>query len=134
MKRFALYAGLVVAAHISTVGWHLLLVSKIHPGMLTPPIGRFTFMTGLLPATAFVLLCTRFRRIGGVLLAIALGIGLGIGTYEHFLGTGPNNVFLVGSRPYTAAFRASCVLLLILEIIGCAIGIQAARSRPLQTA
>lgn len=134
MKRLALYAGLVVAAHISTVGWHLLLISKIHPGMLTPPIGRFTIMTGLLPATAFLLLCTRFRRIGGALLAIALGIGLGIGTYEHFLDAGPNNVFLVGSGPYTAAFRASCVLLLVLELTGCAIGIQAARTRLSQPA
>ena len=134
MKRFALYAGLVVVTHISTVAWHLLLVSKIHPGMLTPPIGRFTFLTGLLPATAFLLLCTRFRRIGGALLAIALGIGLGIGTYEHFFDAGPNNVFLVGSGPYTAAFQASCVLLLVLELTGCAIGIQAARNRPSQQA
>ena len=133
MKRFAWYAGFVVAAHIPLVSWHLMVVSRIHLGLTAAQIAWFTFLTSLLPVTAVVLLHRGYNRIGGCLLAIALGVGLAIGGYEHFLSAGPDNIFRMPPGEYAAAFRASSVFLLLFELTGCAIGVKAftaVRSEP----
>jgi hypothetical protein len=54
-----------------------------------------------------------------LILCVFLLVALGSGIYEHFLGPGLNNVFRVASGDWTAAFRASVFLLVVVEILGC---------------
>lgn len=127
MNGLARYAGAVVGGHIAVVFWHLVVVSKIHLGLTVPQIAWFTFLVSVLPITAVVLLGRGYNRLGGWLLVLALGMGLCIGAYEHFLGPGPDNVFRMPPGEYTSGFRLSSVLLLVLELAGCVIGGRAAK-------
>jgi hypothetical protein len=43
--------------------------------------------------------------------------------YEHFLHATPNNVFIASPGDWAAWFDASVFVLLILEILGCSLGI-----------
>jgi hypothetical protein len=66
------------------------------------------------------------RATGGFLL-FSLGIGLLIGTYEHFLSFSPDNVFRMVQGEWALQFRITAVLLVIFEGIGCCIGVKALR-------
>jgi hypothetical protein len=48
-------------------------------------------LVNLIPFTAVILPWTRFPKIAGWLLLFSLGIGLLIGTYEHFLSFSPDS-------------------------------------------
>jgi hypothetical protein len=76
-------------------------------------------LVNLVPFTAVILLWTRFRRFTGWLLLVSLGVGLLIGTYEHFLSPSPDNVFHMAQGEWTLQFRITAVLLIILEGLGC---------------
>ena len=84
-------------------------------------------LVNLIPFTAAILLWTRFRTIGGWLLLASLGIGLLIGIYEHFLSPSPDNVFRMAPGEWTLQFRITAVLLMIVEGLGCWIGVKASR-------
>jgi hypothetical protein len=43
--------------------------------------------------------------------------------YEHFLHASGNNVFMVAPGDWTAWFNASVFILLVLEILGCSLGV-----------
>ena len=45
-------------------------------------------------------------------------VGLVIGSAEHFLVAGPNNVFDVGNTDWAIPFRISAWALLFLEVAG----------------
>ncbi len=84
-------------------------------------------LLNLIPFAAVILLWTRLRKIAGWLLLVSLGIGLLIGTYEHFLSTGLDNVFRMGEGAWTLQFQITAVLLVIFEGLGCWIGVKALR-------
>jgi hypothetical protein len=50
-----------------------------------------------------------------------------IGGYEHFLRAGPDNVLAMMSGPWSAPFRLSAVLLVLLDALGFYVGLRAAR-------
>ena len=123
----ARYATWVVLAHTGAVIWHLDLVAKITPGLTSQQILAATAAITLVPAMALVLLWAHFLRLGGVLLFLPLIIGLSIGGAEHFVTPGPLNVFDMAGSPWARPFLVTAVLLLVLEVLGCWIAIQAFR-------
>jgi RNA polymerase sigma-70 factor (ECF subfamily) len=60
-----------------------------------------------------------FDRFTGFVLSAFFGVALGAGIYEHFLGSGLNNIFRVAPTDWTAVFRVSVFLLVIIEVLGC---------------
>ena len=134
MKHIARYATFVVLAHAAAVVWHLVLVAKITPGLTDQQILAATGAINLLPAIALVLLWTHFLRLGGLVLFVPLAIGLVIGGAEHFVTPGPLNVFYMSATPWALPFRVTAVLLLVLEVLGCWISIQAFRGGPFSNA
>jgi uncharacterized membrane protein len=71
-----------------------------------------------------------FPAFGGVLLFLPLAVGLLIGGNEHFVTPGPLNVFYMAATPWALPFRVTAVLLLVLEVLGCWIAVQAFRGVP----
>jgi len=69
----------------------------------------------------------RNNKIAGWLLLVSLGVGLLIGTYEHFLSPSPDNVFRLAQGGGALQFRITAVLLMILEGLGCWIGVKTLR-------
>jgi hypothetical protein len=127
MKSTARYATFVVLAHAGVVFWHLVLVAKITPGLTDHQMLAATTAINLVPAVALVLLWAHFLRLGGFLLFLPLVVGLVIGGKEHFVTPRPLNVFYMATTPWALPFRVTAVLLLVLEVSGCWIAIQAFR-------
>ena len=134
MNRTARYATFVVLAHAGVVFWHLVLVAKITPGLTEHQVLAATTAINLVPTVALVLLWTHFLRLGGFLLFLPLAVGLVIGGGEHFVTPGPLNVFYMATTPWVLPFRVTAVLLLVLEVSGCWIAIQAFRRVPFLSA
>jgi hypothetical protein len=130
MKSTARYATFVVLAHAAVVFWHLVLVAKITPGLTDHQVLAATTAINLVPTVASVLLWAHFLRVGGFLLFLPLAVGLVIGGKEHFVTPGPLNVFYMATTPWVLPFRVTAVLLLVLEVLGCWIAIQAFRGVP----
>lgn len=134
MNRLARYATFVVLAHAGVVIWHLVVLGKIPPGLTNQQILLAVVAINSLPMVALVLLWAHFPRFAGLLLFVPLAVGLGAGGYEHFLSTGPDNVFHMAVTQWTLPFRVTAVLLLILETLGCLIAIQVFRGVPFSKA
>ena len=130
MNRTARYATFVVLAHAGVVFWHLVLVAKITPGLTEHQVLAATTAINLVPTVALVLLWTHFLRLGGFLLFLPLAVGLVIGGSEHFVTPGPLNVFYMATTPWVLPFQVTAVLLLVLEVSGCWIAVQAFRRVP----
>src|SRR6201998_633486 len=85
--------------------WHLLILARLHSALGNDQILLIASLVNLIPVTAAILLWTRFRKIAGWLLLVSLGIGLPIGTYEHFLSPSPDNIFRMTEREWVLQFR-----------------------------
>jgi len=121
MRKLAQYGTVIIIAHALTVVWHLKVLAGIPPGLTAQQVARAIAAINAVPVIALIFLWTPFRRLAGLLLFLTLGAGLVAGGYEHFVG--PDNMFRMPAGPWTVPFRVSAVLLLILEGVGCWIGI-----------
>jgi hypothetical protein len=130
VKSTARYAAFTVLAHAAAVFWHLVLVTKITPGLRGDQVLAATAAITLVPLLALVLPWADFQRLGGLLLFLPLAVGLGIGGDEHFVTPGPLNVFYVAATQWALQFRVTAVLLLVLEVLGCWIALRAFRGLP----
>jgi hypothetical protein len=108
----------IVLGNCGVIVWHLLILARLHSMLSEGQILSIATLVNLVPFTAIILLWTRFRRIAGWLLLVSLGIGLLIGTYEHFLSLSPDNVFHMAQGEWTLQFRITVVLLIILARAG----------------
>ena len=122
MKKSRVLALLVVAAHwVDAIG-HLFLAAKILPA----PNDHVSWLAVILITSGHlvvsVILWKLGDRIAGWTLLIFFLAAMSADLYEHFLHASANNVFMVTSGYWTAWFDASVVVLLALEILGCAIG------------
>ena len=129
MKSWRLFGLLIIAAHWAGAVWHLVLLAKIFP---TPDSGTnwlpIVFASAAHLGLSIVWWTVSIRIVGWVLLVL-LSTALGAGVYEHFLGPGPNTIFRVPHTNWTADFRASVFVLLVLEILGCWLGLRSVRSK-----
>src|SRR5437867_4458725 len=91
--RLRAYMLAVVVSHACVVVWHLFVVAKIHPAVLTPRFLLFLGTINLLPFLAVRLLNTRFSPLAGWLLLIPFGLALTAGLVTHFFSAGSDNVF-----------------------------------------
>jgi len=125
MGRLVSYSSVVIITHALAVVWHLRVLAEIPPTLTVQQVALAAAGINAVPLIALILLWTPLRRLAGLVLFLALGTGLVLGGYEHFIG--PDNMFRMAAGPWTVPFRMSAVLLLILEGLGCWIGIDLLR-------
>ena len=116
MKHLRLFGILIIATHCLVAVWHLLLAPAVLPDMahfaLATPIALIV-AAHLVVSPAWWLLP---QRPASVLLLALFGVALAFGSYEHFLGALPNNIFHLSAGAGVVAFRISSVLLFFLEL------------------
>ncbi|PYX30028.1 MAG: hypothetical protein DMG77_11130 [Acidobacteria bacterium] len=127
MKAFREFGLLVIVAHWGVVVWHLLLVAKVLPSFTTQQITLVIGSLTLAHLVVFLAWWIRPNRFGGLLLLVFLTVALAAGIYEHFLSSGPNNVFRIAPGQWTTAFQASVAMLPPLELSGIWLGIRTLR-------
>jgi hypothetical protein len=114
---------LIVVAHWIFAMWHLFLAAKILP----PPNNNVSWLAIVLLTSLHlgvsITLWKLSDKFTGLVSLIFFLAALGADLYEHFLHKSPNNVFMVASGNWTAWFDASVFVLLVLEILGCSLGI-----------
>jgi hypothetical protein len=62
--------------------------------------------------------------MAGSMIILPLAMALVIGTYAHFLSPGTDNILHMPSGDLTLSFQISAVLLVLLEALGCWVGIR----------
>jgi len=128
MKRLLFYATLIVLANCALTLWHLIVLSNLQPGLTSSRVALFAILVNLVPFTSLVLMWMRRPQIGAWLLILILGVGFAIGTYTHLVRPGPDNVFQMAPGEWAWPFRLTATLLLVIEALGCWVGISVARS------
>jgi len=86
------------------------------------------------PLVAAMMLWTRMRELGVVLLGLSLAGSLVFGVSYHFLIAGPDNVLRHYHSDWGAAFQATAILLALIEAAGLALCIFALLTEPSGTA
>jgi hypothetical protein len=126
MRKLCRYAVLVVLAHVVVVFWHLELLARRDAALKVDQVPLFAALANIIPLIALISLWAHFPKLGAWLL-LFLAVPLAIGGYSHFLSPGSDNVFRMADGELTFAFRISAVLLLVLEFLGCWLGIRILR-------
>jgi hypothetical protein len=113
----------IVAGHFMAVVWHLLLVLKVQPGFpkFAPPL---LILVNLIPVAGLIALAKRLPRLAGSLITLPLAVALVIGIYAHFLSPGTDNIFHLPPGDLRLPFQISAALLVLLEALGCWIGVR----------
>ena len=129
MNRYAKYGTAFVLAHG--------LVGTVH-GLAHTHMGiDLTFLQKLFiisvitlaPLLAALLLWTRLRKVGAVLLLFSMLGSLIFGVVNHFLITSPDHVLHLPASEWRLTFQATAVLLVIIECLGCWIAASALRAK-----
>lgn len=122
-RKLLILGGAVTTAHFLLTLWHLFLLVKTQPDTpkFLPPI---LILVNLLPVTGVAVFAKGFPTIAAAMIAVPLGVALAVGGYSHFLSPGSDNIFHMPYGTLTLTFQASAILLLLLEILGCWIGIR----------
>jgi hypothetical protein len=112
-----------VLGHFIAVVWHLLLVLKVQPGFprFAPPL---LILINLVPVAGLVMLAKGLFRLAGSLITVPLAIALVIGIYAHFLSPGTDNILRLPPGDLRLPFQISAVLLVLLEALGCCVGLR----------
>ena len=122
-RKLLLWSAPIVLGHFVAVIWHLLLLVKVQPG--TPRLfPSLLILFNLFPVAGLVALAKTFRKLAGSMIILPLAIALVIGTYSHFLSPGTDNILRMPSGDLSLSFQISAVLLVLLEALGCWVGIR----------
>jgi hypothetical protein len=119
-----------------TVGLHV-VANAAHgvphaaaPVPLAPWQSAFVFGVVLsAPLAALGLLWTggpERTRVGAVLFSISMAASLVFGLYFHFVVPNPDHVSTVSAGPWRGPFRATAVLVALVDAVGVAVGIRIA--------
>jgi hypothetical protein len=123
-RVFLSLAALVIIAHALAFIWHLFVVSKIPPGLPSQQILFVAIAVNATPVIGLIFLLRRDDRLAAVLIFLPMAFVFAIGAREHFLNFGPSSVFGASDPEWAWSFRASAILLIILEILGCWVGVR----------
>ena len=118
LKNLTTFTAIVALANLGITIWHLQLAAELNPALSFAQAARIGAMTAVLTLLGVILLWAQHRLSGSLALVIVFGIGLVIGSLEHFFISGPNNVFDAGHGEVAFLFRLNVAILVILEIAG----------------
>ena len=113
----------IVVAHLLVNIVHGLAHRELRVG-LDPPASIFVIVVVLVsPLLAMALVWTTKKRIGLILLSLAMFGSLLFGFYHHFLAVSPDHVHSQPPSLRGIAFVLTAYLLLITEAIGTYVGV-----------
>jgi len=118
MKNLVAFTAVVALCNLGVTIWHLRLASDLNPALSFAEAARIGVLTVVLTLGGVSLLWAQRRLLGSFVLVAVFAIGLVIGSLEHFLIPGPNNVFDAGVGGVAFLFRINVALLVALEIAG----------------
>ena len=118
MRNLTAFTAIVALGNLGVTIWHLRLAGELNPALSFAEAARIGALTVALTLGGIGLLWAQRRLIGSFVLVVVFAIGLVIGSLEHFVSPGPNNVFDAGVGEVAFLFRLSVALLLIMEIAG----------------
>jgi hypothetical protein len=126
MRKAALYGIGAVILNVAADPVH----AASHPGervmsLSGRQLAHATLVIFAALVAAVVMLCTRYRRAGAWLLLASMAGSFVFGLAYHFLVSGPDHAFTLGQGAWRTLFRASVVLLLLIERTGCLFGMPA---------
>jgi hypothetical protein len=105
-------------ANYGVTVWHAYLAKRVNPALPAAEAVRIAAIAGALTLVGVALLWRGQQMIGSLVLIAVFVVGLVIGSAEHFLVAGPNNVFNVGNGDWAVPFKISAWALLVLEVAG----------------
>jgi hypothetical protein len=79
------------------------------------------------PLIAGALLLTRWRRLGGWLLAVSMAGAFFFGVYKHFIAPGADNAFTAPAGAWGTTFQITAVLVALSEALTCWAGMATAK-------
>jgi hypothetical protein len=132
-RRILIWSVPIVLAHFLAVVWHLLLLVKVQPdtpGFLPPLL----ILINLFPVAGLVAFAKGFPKFGGIMIIIPLGVALVAGVYAHFLSLGADNVLRMPPGELRLSFQVSAALLVVLEGLGCWVGLRMLANAPMKQA
>jgi hypothetical protein len=118
MRKLAAFTAIVGLGNLGVTIWHLRLASELNPALSFAQAARIGVTTAVLTLVGVSLLWAQRRLVGSMVLVVVFGVGLVIGSIEHFFITGPNNVFDAGVGVVAFLFRFNVALLVALELTG----------------
>ncbi len=126
--KVAQYGTTIVVIHAIANGLHGLAHVEIPVSLSLVQslfVGTVIFPT---PIIAAVLLWTQFYRIGSWLLLCSIAGSLLFGLYNHFIVMSPDHVSQVSFAGWGLLFQITAYLVLIVDGLGCWIGIWALKT------
>ncbi len=99
-KNLRAWLSVAALANYGVTVWHADLAKKVNPALPAAEAVRIAALAGVLTLVGMVLLWSRRQKTGSLVLVAVFIVGLVIGTAEHFLVAGPNNVFDVGNTDW----------------------------------
>lgn len=125
----------IVVLHAIAHGLHGLAHTQIPVPLSLLQSAFIVAVIFLAPIIAAILLWTSLHRIGGWLLLGSMLAAILFGIYNHFAVIGPDHVSQVSFTDWGWLFQITAVLTLIVDGIGCWLGIEALRTidKPWQT-
>jgi hypothetical protein len=114
----------VVGVHAAVVLAHGAAHAALGVSMSAGANAFITLVIGIGPLVALALLLGGKKPAGAVVLGLSMVGSLVFGAWNHFVVAGPDHVAHLGTGadPWAAAFRATAVLLAVLEAGGAALG------------
>jgi hypothetical protein len=125
--KTAAYGTAIVGVHAIAVALHALAHVKLQIPASLFQNSFIALVIVLAPIAAAILLWTRFRFIGALLLLLSMAGSFAFGAYNHFMAPGTDNVAEASGSAWGMLFRITAALLSAVEGLGCWIGAWAAR-------
>jgi hypothetical protein len=126
--KIAQFGTAVVVIHAIANGLHGLAHVEIPVPLLLLQSLFVGIVIFLAPIIAAILLWTQFYPIGSWLLLSSIAGSLLFGIYNHFIVISPDHVSQVSSTGWGLLFQVTAILILIVDGLGCWIGIWALKT------
>jgi hypothetical protein len=111
-------ASLVVSVHLAVLVAHGSAHSHLNIAVGAWQKAFIAIIIFIVPLIAMMMLWTRVRKLGVVLLGLSLAGSLVFGVSYHFLIAGPDNAFGQYHSHWGSAFQATAILLALIEAAG----------------
>jgi hypothetical protein len=126
--KIAQYGTTIAIVHAIANGLHGLSHVKIPVPLSLIQSLFVSIVIFLIPIVATILLWTQFDRIGSWLLLSSIAGSLLFGIYNHFIVISPDHVSQVTFAGWGLFFQITAILILIVDGLGCGIGVWALRT------
>jgi len=122
-RKLILWGTFAAVANLVAVIWHVVLLVRVQPSF--PELAIVLLVAvNLLPVAGVFAFAKGSPKSAAAMVLVPLGTALIIGGYTHFLSAGSDNVFRMPPGELTFPFQVSAVLLIVLEALGCWVGIR----------